>query len=175
MESSNQENINDKEQEKEKSDQDDLISGFSFGLAAMVCGIILLSLPEYFKYEMLTKGIAYVLIFGGMFSVGSDLNKLNGDKTTLGADDFTLGIALIFTSIFVHGYYNNFVVNCIVAFIFFFGVFGGIRGIIHFVSGIFKAQTKNDAWIKALITFLSFVTALITVYEALKKVGILEK
>lgn len=173
MESSSQESIHDKE--LEKSNQDDLISGFAFGLAAMICGVLLLSLPEYFKYEMLTKGISYVLIFGGMFSVGSDLNKLNGDKTTLGVDDFTLGIAFISFSIFVHSYFSNFFVNCIVALIFFFGVFGTIKGVIHFVSGIFKAQNKNDAWIKALITFLSFVTALITVYEALKKVGIIEK
>lgn len=173
MESSNQENIDDKE--REKSNQDDLISGFAFSLAAMICGILLLSLPEYFKYEMLTKIIAYALIFGGMFSVGGDLNKLNGDKTTLGIDDFTLGVFLIFSSIFVHSYFNNLFANCIVALIFFLGVFGTIKGIIHFISGIFKTQTKNDAWIKALITLLSFVTALVTLYEALKKVGIIEK
>lgn len=173
MESSDQGNI---ENEK-KSTQEDLVDGFAFSLAAMICGIVLFFLPDYFKYEILTKIIAYILVFAGMFSVGGELNKLNGDKdkTTFGVDDFTLGIVFISGSIFIHGYFSNLIINFVVALIFFFGVFGTLKGTIHFVSGIFRTQTKNAAWIKTLITFLSFITAIVTLYEGLKKAGIIDK
>lgn len=159
---------------KEKSSEEILIEGFAFSISLMISGVVLLFIPDFFRVELLTKGIAYAIIFAGLFSVGGDLNKLNGSKTTIGLDDFALGIFFIFSSILIHNYFTHIFFNVVTALVFFFGTYGTLKGTIHLTFGVYKTQVKSEAWIKGIITVISFITALITLYETFRKTGLLK-
>ncbi len=159
---------------KKDEKQNSIIEGVSLGTTFIIVGIMFFFIPDYFKSETATSVIAYILIFFGLFQVGTELNNLNGNTPRFGLDNFALGIAFVFLWIWLHSSYDNLLVNILSLFILIFGVYGTILGIMQFGSGIFQPDNKEKIPTKIVLTLINVITALAVIYEALQKFGIVE-
>lgn len=61
----------------ETSNKKELIEGFYFSISLIISGMIFLFIFVFFRIEVLTKVVAYTMIFARSFSFGENLNKLN--------------------------------------------------------------------------------------------------
>lgn len=160
---------------KTKDDQDSIIQGVAVGISLIITGIILLFSPGYLGNELVTNIFAYVTIFFGMFGVGTELNKLNGDKSKFGLDDFVIGVAFIALWMWAHSSFDYLIVNLLILSILFFGLMFVITGTIHFFIGIFQSQNKKSIFTKIILTLVNIFTGLAVLYESLQKFGLLDK
>lgn len=159
----------------ETDDQESIIQGVAVGISFIITGIILLFSTGYLGNELVTNIFAYSSIFFGMFGVGTELNKLNGDKSKFGLDDFAIGVAFIFLWIWAHSSLDNLIVNIFMLGILFLGLMFLVTGTIHFFMGIFQSQNKKSVFIKIILTLVNIFTGLAVLYESLQKFGLLDK
>lgn len=159
---------------KKNEKQNSIVEGVSIGITFIIVGVILLFLPDYFRNETVTNALAYVSIFFGMFGLGIELNKLNGDAPKIGLDDFALGIAFIVLWIWLYSSFDYLLVNILILFILLLGIFSTILGTIRFGSGIFQSENKKSVATKIGLTLINVITALAVIYEALQKFGIID-
>lgn len=159
---------------KTDENRNSIIEGVSLGVTFIIVGMILLAIPDYFKNETVTSISAYVSILFGMFGVGTELNKLNGDTSKIGLDDFALGIAFILLWMWLYSRFDYLITNILFLGILLLGIYYTILAAIQFGHGIFQSENAKKAITKVALTLINIIAALSLLYEALQKFGIID-
>lgn len=154
--------------------QESIIQGVSVGIALIVVGVVLLFIPNYLGNETVTSVFAYGSILVGLFGVGAEIDKLNGDSPKISLGNFALGIALIFLWIWIYSSFDNLIINIISLIFLVLGVYGATLAIIQFGSGIIQSENKKSIATKVSLTLINVITGLAVLYEALQKFGLID-
>lgn len=160
---------------KEQVTVEDSINGLSLASAFLIVGALMILLPDYLHNKVSTYSAAYLIITIGLFGLGQELNKLNGDKNNVLSNDFAIGFMSLILWMILYYHFDNPIVNLLILSLLFMGVYGISRGTVRLIFGVLSTENVNDAVSKGIFTLINFTVALAALYEALKKFGIIGK
>ena len=160
---------------KEQVTVEDSINGLSLASAFLIVGALVLLLPDYLHNKAATYSVAYCIITIGLFGLGHELNKLNGDKNKTLSNDFAIGFMALILWMLMYYHFDNAIANLLILSLLFMGVYGISRGAVRFIFGVLSTKSINDAISKGIFTLINFTVAIAALYEALKKFGIIGK